>query len=299
MAKIADMMKSGSDDRWSLYLMGGQTDDEDYHKSVFTKNTLEALMGSVGIEQVQPWTSENTDCASLPVSLNLEGVKGTSAGKTKELKLKVSALMSVPRVGWCDAYSCIFDALRIQGIPLQQFSGAFWGQCMQRGLEDAMEHDVDWVITIDYDSMFTHHHLATLMQTMAQNPGIDAISALQLRRGVDEYPLLTKADTKEHLVQGPFQVDTSHFGLTLISMDALKDVPKPWFNSQPTEGGEWGEGRIDDDIWFWHQWKKAGKTVYAHPECSIGHLQLMVSQFSDEFEAEHIHVKTWHERKGQ
>ena len=183
MEKIAGMLQSGSDTKWPLYLMGGQTGPNDFHKSAFTRETLSADMIAAGIGKIESWESGNVDCASHPVSLNLQGTKGAEPSVTREVQLKVSALMSVPRVGWCDAYSSIFDSLRVHRIPLQQFNGVYWGQCMQRGLEDAIENGVDWVITIDFDSMFTHKDVATLLQTMAENPQIDAISALQVRRG--------------------------------------------------------------------------------------------------------------------
>jgi hypothetical protein len=300
MNKIADMIRDGVDEAWQQYAMGGQSSDDDFHKSAFTRDTLSSAMLTAGIGNIESWQSGNVDCASHPVSLNLQGIKGGPETVTREVQLKVSALMSVPRVGWTDAYSSIFDSLRVHQIPLQQFNGVYWGQCMQRGLEDAIEHDVDWVLTIDFDSMFTHKDVATLLQTMAKNTDIDAICALQCRRGIDEYPLLTVPDMKEKgevAVAGPFQVATAHFGLTAINLDALKEVPKPWFCTKANDNGEYGEGRLDDDIWFWHQWKEAGKTVYVHPDCRIGHLQLMVSQINDEGKPEHIHVKEWHERK--
>ena len=301
MAKIVEMVADPDSMEWQPYLMGGQTGPDDFHKSAFTRKSLTDLLLSAGLGKIESWVSEGRiDCASLPVSLNLQGIKGAEPTVTKEMRLKVTAVMSVPRVGWCDAYSAIYDALRIHSIPLQQFSGAFWGQCMQRCLEGAIEDGVDWAITVDYDSLFTHKHIATLLQTMAEHPEMDALSALQCRRGVSSYPLLTvegMEDKAEMAVCGPFQVATAHFGLTVINLHALKEIKKPWMWSRPADGGGWGEGRLDDDIWFWHQWKEAGKTVYVHPDCQIGHLQLMVSQFNLDGKPEHIHVKEWHENK--
>ena len=53
---------------------------------------------------------------------------------------------------------------------------------------------------------------------------------------------------------------------------------------------------MDDDIWFWHQWAEAGKTLYCDPLCSIGHLQVMVSQFNDDMNAEYPTPEKWRER---
>jgi hypothetical protein len=49
------------------------------------------------------------------------------------------------------------------------------------------------------------------------------------------------------------QVDTAHFGCTVISTRALRRTLKPWFHSKPDAEGGWGDGRIDDALWFWRQ----------------------------------------------
>lgn len=57
------------------YLMGSQVNEADFHKSIFDLETLNDLMKQVGLTEIQPWVSEITDCAALPVSLNLKGRK--------------------------------------------------------------------------------------------------------------------------------------------------------------------------------------------------------------------------------
>lgn len=56
-------------------IMGGQTDELDYHKSIWTASKLRMIMEGFGLEDVQTWQSEIADCASYPFSLNLMGVK--------------------------------------------------------------------------------------------------------------------------------------------------------------------------------------------------------------------------------
>ena len=41
-----------------------------------------------------------------------------------------------------------------------------------------------------------------------------------------------------------------------------------------------------------------GKTIYVAPDVRIGHLELMVAQFDDKGEAEHVHVKDWMNASG-
>jgi hypothetical protein len=280
----------GQDENWRFKLMGGQTDQNDYHKSAFDDGLLAAHFEKFGFENVQPWHSPNTDTASDPCSLNLEGYK---RGETTQ-DIKILGVMSVPRVGWNDAWMSINRALSPLKIPVETFNGVFWGQCMQRSFEKALNSGVDWLLCIDYDSMITAQHVDALMGHFGQNPEIDALAALQCRRGNEESPLMTVMGRTGIEVDGqPIKVTTAHFGLTLIRAECLRDLPKPWFKAEPDDKGEWGKDRLDDDIWFWHQWRKSGKTIYVAPDVRIGHLQLMVSEFGEDMKARHVHVTDW------
>lgn len=56
-------------------IMGGQIDEYDYHKSIWTYYKLKAIMEGAGLTDIRTWQSEIEDCASLPFSLNLMGVR--------------------------------------------------------------------------------------------------------------------------------------------------------------------------------------------------------------------------------
>ena len=164
---------------------------------------------------------------------------------------------------------------------------------MQRGLEECVERGVDWVLTIDYDSVFTASHLNTLLGEFGNNPEIDALAATQSRRG-KPFPLATIGkETSVEITGPPLKVTTAHFGLTLLRMEHLVDVPKPWFKGEPDDKGGWGDDRLDDDIWFWHVWRKAGHNVYMAPRVRIGHLELIVSEFDDDFKHRQISMPDW------
>ena len=45
--------------------------------------------------------------------------------------------------------------------------------------------------------------------------------------------------------------------------------------AHPNSDGDWGEGRIDEDIHFWHNLYECGKKVCLATDINIGHLQLM------------------------
>lgn len=219
--------------------------------------------------------------------------EGEGEAVETEAQVKIAALMSLPRYGPLTARGIVEAALRPFGIPLNTFGGVFWGQCMQRALEDYIAQGLDWVLTIDYDSLFTAEHLDALFGIFGSRPDIDALAALQCRRG-SLFPLMTITGEQGTEVTGePIRVDTAHFGMTLIRLDALRDVPKPWFKGEPDSDGGYGDLRLDDDIWFWKQWGAAGKSLYVAPSVSIGHLEEMVAVFDEQMRPSHMYVKDW------
>lgn len=286
-----------------FYLMGGQMHADDVHKSAYDEERLAALMRQNGLSNLQEWSSRNTDSAALPISLNIEGFKGGKPAEAPEVKqetqtIRLAAYLTLPRYEAVASRSLIEVALRQLKIDLTTSQGVFWGQCMQRMFEKAVADGIDWILSIDSDSLFTAAQLSLLMDTLASNPHIDALAALQCRRG-SPYPLLTTGSNVEDQIvevsNQPVKVTTAHFGLTLIRVDALREVPKPWFCAKPCDDGTWGDERMDDDIWFWHQWRLAGKSIYVAPSVSIGHLEETVVQFNEKMEPEHMYVHQWRE----
>jgi hypothetical protein len=284
-----------------FYLMGGQMHADDIHKSAYDRNRLTALMHQNGLKQIKDWYSPNTDSAALPISLNLEGVKypvEAPAKKQNTTTIRLGAYLTLPRYEAVASRSLIEQALRALKIELTTSQGVFWGQCMQRMFDKAVNDGIDWILSLDSDSLFTPEQLSLLMDTLASNPHIDALAALQCRRG-SPYPLLTTGTGEDGQVvevsNQPMKVTTAHFGLTLIRVDSLRKTPKPWFFAQPSDDGNWDDTRMDDDIWFWHQWRLAGNTLYVAPSVSIGHLEETVVQFNDKMEPEHMYVHQWRE----
>ena len=97
----------------------------------------------------------------------------------------------------------------------------------------------------------------------------------------------------------PLKATTAHFGLTVLNLEKLATVPKPWFISKPNEKGEWDIGHIDDDVHFWLNWKEAGNTVYIDPGVRIGHVEEMVTMFDENLQQIHIYPKEWEETYGR
>jgi hypothetical protein len=215
--------------------------------------------------------------------------------KPNQIAVKIAAVCSVPRLGWQDHFGSIFRALNRTGIHLSWYTTAFWHKGIQQGFNGAM--DSDWILSLDYDTVFDHHHVEQLLAVFGNNPGMDALAAIQPRRG-NGAPLMTVKDEKGnklHSCQGntPIKAYTAHFGFTLFRTSALKTFPKPWFHSETDENDEWGDMCVDPDIWFWKKWAEHGKTLYVDPRIRVGHLEVLVSVLDDHMIQRYVPVSQW------
>jgi len=210
---------------------------------------------------------------------------GTKPTAEQEEEPKIQAVMSVPRLGFMDNFMCSMKVLPSAGINVRKVTGAFWGQCLERGLEAAMSDDVDVILTLDYDTVFDMDHLNDLMYALKSYPEYDAFAPLQVSRGNDQL-LMCKVDNEGNAIEShsakPYieldavPVDSAHFGFTAIRTSALKKMPKPWFKAEPAVDGGWGDGRVDEDIYFWRAFKRSGNTLAVCPRVAVGHMELMV-----------------------
>ena len=276
------------------WIMGGQTDDNDYHEALFTRGKLLKIFNHFGVLDVADWTSEIQDCAALPVSLNLCGKKPAPP--------KIACALSMPRLGFNDNWGCIQAALAPWNIPVRRYSGVWWERSLQNVLEDLCDEGFDYAVTIDYDSMFTTAQFNSLLEAIKTNRHMDAVCPVQAKRGSQE-AMFTPADrqsatTHEVKLNTPVAADTGHFGLTFIRLARLNGIRKPWFLNVPGKDGSWkreAEGMIDADIYFWNQWKAAGRTLFMLPWVSIGHIETLVSKIDVKAGGAHTytHPKDW------
>lgn len=258
------------------YVMGGQVDADDYHKALFDREHLSDLLRKVGLVGIRRWVSEVNDCAALPISLNLAGTK------PPEKWPKVSAVISMPRLGFNDFWACAYKELASIGIDLKKSTGAYWDRDLALGIEQTLkEENPEWILTCDYDTVFTRDQVQSLLDVALRYPHADAIAPLQTARHHDA-PMFTArqangelASRVDHDVLARHEVlraETAHFGLTLLLAEKLRQMPKPWFERTYTDGGELqGEGARDPDVNFWHAWKAAGNSLYIALRVPVGH----------------------------
>jgi len=74
-ARIAERYVKGDNLDFAGFVFGGQVDDSDFHKAFFDEKGLKKTFEILGLTEIGPWVSEAADCASYPISLNLQGTK--------------------------------------------------------------------------------------------------------------------------------------------------------------------------------------------------------------------------------
>lgn len=204
-----------------------------------------------------------------------------------EADVRVEACLSMPRLAFtANAFNWV-QALMPLNIRPTMGTGVFWDQVHTRVWEQFIDR-CEYLLLIDYDSFICQadvEHLFSLALTFQ----CDALAPLQTKRE-DGRPMLTLKGHLDNPPEGghsqvprawfaePVQeVDTAHFGCTILSTAALKRCKKPWFWSRPAPDGTWNDGRRDPDIWFWENWRASGNRLYVTPRVCIGHGEYVVT----------------------
>lgn len=270
------------------YIYGGQTDSNDFHQTGFDESGLRWYMEKCGLVGIQRWKSEIKDCAALPISLNLEGWKPVVEG---DLGSRCRVVATMPELNHTDNRDCATLACVALGINYARTSGAYFDQGMERALEAGL--DREYVVTMDYDTIFTPDDVRRLVVLMDRYPQAGAIAAMQAQRGPSGKLLIAREPgdcvSEEECGSDIFRVKSCHFGLTIIRTSVLKEMPKPWLHHVPAPDGTWGDGRVDADVSFWHKMSKVSP-VYVSPRVNVGHMQRMVTWVGANWAPVHQHI---------
>ncbi len=332
------------------YLMGSQSDKDDFHKSIFVPDSLRTLMEHCGLQDIKEWKSEIKDCASLPVSLNLQGtkkditntelnppvIKGTvpyvypdlfwkkpekllytkentkqkESNSEKQVSVKAIATMSMPRIAFTQNSFTAFSVFPKLGVELIGHTGAFWEQSLSKCLYNIVksERDYDYVITVDYDSIYTQEDVKELLRLAILNPWLLAVFPFQPKRdfntplfAIPDYdkktlkPTIMASEIQDELVDCAY----GHFGLTVINVKQLRELPQPWLQSFPNKEGLWNEGKIDADIWFWLNSKSLGYQWKCATKVRIGHCQNIVSYTMSDLSIAHAYYKDYFDTRNK
>lgn len=212
----------------------------------------------------------------------------------ENVSVRVIACMSMPRLCFSDNMFCVAQ-LPSMNIPVRKASGAYWEQGISRLWDKAIEEGYDYILSIDYDTIFQAIDLKYLLSLMATQTDAAAIFPLQYRRGIDQLicslPEFPEGEAPTSALSGHLQrAKVGHFGFTLIRTSALKEVPLPWLWSQPNVEGKWEAGKVDADIYFWNKLFANGQKVYVAPRLVVGHMQQVITWPGENLQPVHQYI---------
>lgn len=260
-------------------LMGGQIDANDFHKSAWNTPDLKAVLkrvGLVGIREFEPFAD---DCSRFPFCANVEGTKPTEAMKMAPYQ-QVTFLMSVPRLGFTLHTQGLMESIYKYNAPCVMEGGAYFGLSMEKGIRKALTHNTPYIITIDYDTVFSADDVWRLVSLMETHPEYDALAAVQLRRG--EHRVLVSGEPGKNYDLSSFadeviQARTACFGLTIFRRSAFEKMPYPWFRHRDEWNPDGTHARtVEADMCFWEKFEQYGCKLGVATGVCVGHLEEFV-----------------------
>jgi len=289
--KVCDNYKAGTADPERTLTRGGLA------KSIYNRDKVLNLLNISGFEI--DGGSTGLDWKRDPHTIAVRATKRLR--KMPSIPMKdIHAMMSLPRVSWTETMGNVYQAVAGLEIPFTKSTGVFWSQSLQRMMQGILEKPdcPKYILTIDFDSIFDQRDIIRLWQIMEDNPDIFALCPLQIGRDRDAVLMTVLDENRKPMREAPVEwfrrealdIGHGHFGLTLIRTEMLRKMSLPWFVGQPNANGEWGEGRIDDDIYFWKKAAAQGLRICASPKVRIGHLQLVISWPDDALRTVHQYV---------
>lgn len=198
-------------------------------------------------------------------------------------QVNIGVCMSVPRIGYLDAFYSILTSLMNVGAALDLGFGVFWHHALSRSIKDACEfHDeksgngFDYILTADYDSFTRPEDIKKLAEILSKHPEYDALVPMQVKRG-GSLEVLAGWEGGRNMTLEVFPVEQAHFGLSIFRREFFARLATPWFWEAPDEHGHWGENRVDADMGFWRNAKECGLNTGLATGVIIGHGEEVIS----------------------
>ena len=295
--RIVDGYMRGSGEPHEALLMGDQTSDGDCNRAIFTRQKLAEALALAGFAVDSDWESQ----PESPCEIRVRAINRRVYRWPIEPQTDVICIMSLPRLAWTENMHCILIACKELQMAFARSTGVFWGQCLQRLLEEAIAAKRHrYALVVDYDSVFEASDVVHLRKIMERHK-LHALAAMQAARERDD--ILTMLDDgngkpmteidSSRLADDHWPCLTAHFGLTLIDLEALAKVPTPFFLGIPMQDGTWGDQRIDDDIYFWRKVRDAGMRCSVTPQVLVGHIQTLCSWVGPDLKPRHQYMKDY------
>lgn len=200
-------------------------------------------------------------------------------------------------------WHCQRETLFPMGLMPKEYGGFAWNEQLERLIEEAIADGFDYVLTMDSDTIFDRRHVEGLIDLAKRNPHADAIVPWQVKR--DSTDRIFGVRNEEGFFRRRFDeaefdpelmpIDTGHFGLTMIRLEALERMSRPMLHAIPDSRGGWSGDHVQSDIAFWNQARDRGLKIYLATKIRVGHLQQVVTWPTADFGIEHQFVEAFRE----
>jgi len=261
----------------AAWMHGGRDDDLDRHRAFLTRDLLTEAMRHAGIDHIRDFEPEHEDCTRLPLSMNLEGFKRAITIRPRP---KVVMCLSAPRIfGFKEFHHSMEAVARELGWDLRDWGTTEWGRGLTFAAVQALGDGADYIMFLDYDSVFTADDCRELLRIMQENPHIAALYPVEAHRHQD-LPLGFNAIMPADYRRGDevTAVQSGHFGCTIVRREVFESIPQPWFMTLPNTVtlDMADKGGLDADIYFWFQLRAYGFQAYQANRVQIGHQEMCV-----------------------
>jgi FkbM family methyltransferase len=267
--------------------------DFEIYKDCCQLKDLDDYLIPRGFTRVQTWRAAGKpDLGYTYEALYARDGAEVVAPKHKEDGMvRLCAVMSTPRIGFLSTMDCVFSVMAGLSGSFVRTEGVFWNQSLTRGIEDAIKKGANYILTIDFDSLFNVDDVKRLVCHLYDNPDVDIVVPIQMKREGGE-PLMS-TDGEVDLRQSLIPIRQGHFGLTMFRASLFDKIAKPWLREVPDESGSWNEGRLDPDMFFWQNCRENGVKVTAALDVVIGHLEQVVTWPAQDFKPLHQTINDW------
>lgn len=257
-------------------IMGGQTDSNDYHKSMWETHDLKMLFKQFGLIAVREFFPEFQDCSQYPFCANVEGRKPTES-MLKAADQSVAFAMSIPRLGFNIANQRVMQAIYQFNAKAHMQQGAYFDLSMEHAINLALDSGRKYIVTVDYDTVFQCEDLQNLVMLMDMHGSYDALASVQLRRG--EHRVLISGHDGQAYGLDQFSDEvvpcrTACFGLTIFRRECFDKMPFPWMRHRDIydEEGKYRD-TVEADMCFWEKFNSSGLKLGMATGVCVGHLE--------------------------
>jgi len=165
-------------------------------------------------------------------------------------------VIGIPTLGrpvpldWAFSFKGLNPPINFNQI-LQVVKGSEIGVARQAIAELAVEKNAKYLFFLGDDVVVPAHTLRWLIYRMEQDPKIGCVGGIYCAKADPAYPLVFRENGRgsywDWKIGEFFEVTGLGMDCTLIRVDALKDLPKPWFKTHDSD--EFLDGKNNAEQW--------------------------------------------------